>query len=144
MTALTANRNTSAWAGGNRRQGAVAAATLIYAGAMLMRNAAGDIVEGQTDTGLTGVGRALELVDNSSGSAGDLTVDYDEGIFRFANSAAADEITKADIGNLAYAVDDQTVAKTDGTSTRSKAGIVAGVDAAGVWVRFDEALTKAR
>jgi hypothetical protein len=144
MPALTKDRNTPAWGGGGRRQGAVAASTLIFAGAMLMRDASGNILEGQTDTGLTGVGRALERVDNSSGSAGDLTVDYDEGIFRFANSAAADEITKADIGNLCYAVDDQTVAKTDGSSSRSKAGIVADVDAQGVWVRFDEALTKAR
>ncbi|CUH67985.1 hypothetical protein TG4357_03322 [Thalassovita gelatinovora] len=59
------------------------------------------------------------------------------------NSAAADEITIADIGNKAYAVDDQTVAKTDGTATRSPAGIIDDVDANGVWVRFDEALTNA-
>lgn len=144
MTALTADRNTPAWAGGSHRSGDVAASTTIHAGALLMRDASGNIVEGQTATGLTGVGRALERVDNSAGSAGDTVVAYDEGVFRYANSAGADEITKADIGNLAYAVDDQTVAKTDDTAARSKAGIVASVDGQGVWVRFDEALTKAR
>ena len=35
------------------------------------------------------------------------------------------------------------VAKTDATATRSRAGIVDGVEGSGVWVRFDEALTRA-
>ena len=36
-----------------------------------------------------------------------------------------------------YIVDDNTVALTDGTSTRSRAGIIEGVDTdGGVWVRF--------
>lgn len=142
MPALTSDRNTPRVEGDIRR-GAVAAATLIYAGAIVMRNASGYLVKGQTATGLVGVGRAEERVDNSAGSAGDLTCDFRKGIFRFANSAAADEITIADIGSPAYAVDDQTVAKTDGTSTRSIAGIVDDVDANGVWVRFDEALANA-
>jgi hypothetical protein len=34
-------------------------------------------------------------------------------------------------------VDDQTVAKTDGTGARSVAGKVFDVDSGGVWVRFD-------
>ncbi|WP_158971990.1 hypothetical protein [Chachezhania sediminis] len=142
MTALTADRNTPR-SEGDLRSGLVAAATLVYAGALLMRNAAGNVIEGQTATGLVGIGRAEERVDNSTGSAGDLSVRYRPGTFRFANSAAADEITIADIGQLAYAVDDQTVAKTDGTASRSAAGIVDAVDDQGVWVRLDEALTNA-
>jgi hypothetical protein len=142
MAALSADRNTPRFEGEVRR-GDVAAATLIYAGAIVMRDAAGNLIEGQTATGLVGVGRAEERVDNSAGSAGDLTCDYRPGVYRFANSAAADLIAKADIGNLCYAVDDQTVAKTNGSSTRSPAGIIDNVDAQGVWVRFDEALTNA-
>ncbi|MBV6636421.1 MAG: hypothetical protein KI788_10995 [Mameliella sp.] len=142
MAALTADRNTPRFEG-DIRQGDVAASTLIYAGALVMRDASGNLVEGQTATGLIGAGRAEERVDNSAGSAGDLTCDYRPGIYRFANSAAADEITKAEIGDVCYAVDDQTVAKTDGTSTRSPAGLIEGVDANGVWVRLDEALTAA-
>jgi hypothetical protein len=42
----------------------------------------------------------------------------------------------ADVGKQCYLVDDQTVAKTDGTNTRSPAGFVRDVDADGVWVEF--------
>jgi hypothetical protein len=63
-------------------------------------------------------------------------VDIEKGIFHFANSADTDEITTADIGSNCYIVDDQTVAKTDGTGTRSIAGEVFDVDAQGVWVDF--------
>lgn len=142
MTALAADRNTARIAGDDR-SGSVAASTLVYAGAILMRNATGYLIEGQTATGLVGIGRAEERVDNSAGADGDLSVAYRKGIFHFANSAAADLITFADIGDICFVVDDQTVAKTDGSSTRSKAGYIEDVDANGVWVRFDEALTNA-
>ena len=142
MAALTQDRNTPN-ALGELREGGVAASTLVYAGALLMRNAAGYLIEGQVATGLVGVGRAEERVDNSAGSAGDLTCRYRPGVYRFANSASSDEITIADIGELCWAVDDQTVAKTDGSAARSPAGIVDHVDALGVWVRMDEALTLA-
>ena len=142
MTALSADRNTPRREG-DVLSGPVAASTLIYAGALVMRNADGYLVEGQTATGLVGVGRAEARVDNSSGADGDLAAAYRPGVYRFANSAGADEITIAEIGDKCFAVDDQTVAKTDGTSTRSPAGIIEDVDAQGVWVRVDEALTKA-
>jgi len=70
-------------------------------------------------------------------------IEFREGVFRYANSAAADLIATADIGAVCYIVDDQTVAKTNGTNTRSPAGAVVDVDAIGVWVRFDEVLTRA-
>ncbi len=142
MAALTKDRNTPR-ADGDLRQGGVAAATTIFAGALVMRNAAGYLVEGQTATGLVGVGRAEERKDNSAGANGALSLTYRPGAYRFANSAAGDLIADADIGSLCYAVDDQTVAKTDGSSSRSPAGIVDHVDAHGVWVRLDEALTNA-
>lgn len=142
MTALAADRNTPRREG-DVLSGSVAASMLIYAGALVMRNAAGYIVKGATATGLVGVGRAEERVDNSGGSAGDLTVKFRPGVYRFANSASTDLITIAEIGDLCYAVDDQTVAKTDGSSSRSPAGIIEDVDAQGVWVRLDEALTLA-
>ena len=37
----------------------------------------------------------------------------------FANSASGDLITAAEVGSDCYIVDDQTVAKTNGSSTRS-------------------------
>lgn len=45
------------------------------------------------------------------------------------------KFTAADIGSDCYIVDDQTVAKTNGTNTRSVAGKIMDVDAQGVWVR---------
>jgi len=45
-------------------------------------------------------------------------------------------IAAAEIGTYCYIVDDQTVAKTDGTATRSSAGKVFDVDAQGVWVEI--------
>lgn len=141
MTALAADRNTPR-SQGDYREGAVAAAQLIFAGAIVCRNAAGFLVKGATATALVGVGRAEGRVDNSAGSAGDAQLRYQPGTFRFANSTATDLITRADIGKACFVVDDQTVAKTSATATRSKAGVVDDVDDHGVWVRFDEALTR--
>lgn len=137
MAALTQDRNTPR-ALGDVWRGGVAASVVIFAGAIVMRNAAGYLTKGQTATGLVGVGRAEERVTGGA-NAGDVALNYRPGIFRFANSAAGDLITIADIGKPCYAVDDQTVAKTNATNTRSIAGFVVAVDAQGVWVEFDEA-----
>lgn len=142
MAALTQDRNTPQ-AIGDMRSGGVAASTLIYAGAIVMRNSSGHLTEGATATGLVGAGRAEERADNSGGSAADIDVAYRAGTFRFANSASGDLITIADIGKVCFAVDDQTVAKTDGSAARSPAGFVDHVDSQGVWVRFDEAMLQA-
>jgi hypothetical protein len=56
------------------------------------------------------------------------------GIFKMKNSAAGDLITEADLLQDCFIVDDETVAKTNGTNTRSKAGRVMKVDADGVFV----------
>ena len=88
MTALTNDRNTPQLAG-DHLVGALAAATTVYAGALVMRNAAGFLLSGATAAGSVGVGRAEEQVDNSTGSNGDKTIMVRPGVFRFANSAAA-------------------------------------------------------
>jgi hypothetical protein len=135
MTALAKERDTK------RRSGeilslAIAAAVICYAGAIGARDANGRATPGATATTLRGVGRVAETVDNSAGADDADTVTIEKGIFAFGNSATTDEITAADIGNDCYIVDDQTVAKTNGTSTRSVAGKVFDVDSAGVWVDF--------
>jgi hypothetical protein len=58
--------------------------------------------------------------------------------YRFNNSAAGDAIALTDVGNDCYGVDDNTVAKTDGGGTRSKAGVIVDVDAQGVWIKFKQ------
>ena len=140
MTALTENRSTKQMAAGDR-SGLLGANQTIYSGALLMRNAAGQIIKGATATGSFGVGRAE--VSGGSTTAGVTPQPFREGVFQYANSAAGDLIATADIGTVCYIVDDQTVAKTSATNTRSPAGVVVDVDAQGVWVRFDEALTRA-
>ncbi|MDO9639684.1 MAG: hypothetical protein Q7J44_14180 [Pseudotabrizicola sp.] len=141
MVALTKDRNTPQSAG-DLREGPVAASQLIFAGSLVCRNAAGFLVKGVTALNLTGVGRAEHQMDNSAGGAGDVQLRYRPGIFRFANSAAGELITIADIGKACFVVDDQTVARTNGTGTRSKAGVIDAVDDQGVWVRMDEALAR--
>jgi len=136
MTALTKDRNTVRSEGGIISLG-VATGITIFAGAIVMRNAAGHATKGATALNLVGVGRAEERVTNA-GSAGDMTIQVRIGIFHYNNSESSDQIAAADIGLPAYAVDDQTVAKTDGNGTRSIAGFVENVDSLGVWVRFDE------
>src|SRR5262245_7221496 len=103
--ALSKDRNTAGLQGDLRILD-VAAAQLVYAGALVMRNAAGNALKGATATGSVGVGRAEERVDNSAGSAGDKQVRVRVGTFHFKNSASGDAITKADIGAPCYVVDD--------------------------------------
>ena len=139
MSALAADRQTPMYRGEILRQ--AAAAALIYAGSLVVRNASGYLTKGTTTTGQIGVGRAEERVDNAGGAAGDKQVSVRPGSFRFGNSASADLLTIADIGKACWVVDDQTVARTSATTTRSRAGIVRDVDAQGVWVELNEALT---
>ena len=131
--ALSAERDTP------RRSGYLltlkaAAAQKYYVGALLARDANGRATPGAVATTLRGVGRCAETVDNSTGADAALDVNIERGIFRWENSAAADQITAADIGGDCYIVDDETVAKTDGGATRSVAGKIHDVDALGVWV----------
>lgn len=140
MVALTADRNTPE-ALGTEREGLLGAVQSIFIGSILMRNVAGHLIKGATALGSFGAGRAEKR--GSSTTAGVTSQRYRPGVHRFANSTAGDLIVTADIGAPCYIVDDQTVAKTNGTGTRSPAGAVDGVDANGVWVRFDEARTRA-
>lgn len=134
MTATTSDRNTK------RRDGVdfsfpVGAAKTIHVGTIVALNA-GNAEEASTATGLVAVGVAQELADNSGGSAGDVNVLVRRGVWAFVNSASTDELTLSDVGSTCYLVDNQTVAKTDGTSTRSEAGVVRDVNDDGVWVEF--------
>jgi hypothetical protein len=134
MVALTQNRPTAVKQGELYSLG-VAATQKIFQGAIVCRNAAGFAVKGATATTLKALGRAESLADNSAGADGAIAVPYRSGCFKFANSAAGDLIANADVGNDCFIVDDQTVAKTNGGTTRSIAGKVDSVDAdGGVWV----------
>ena len=134
MTALSADRTIV------RREGVtftfpVAASVTCYQGGLAVLDSSGNVKPGVTATVLIPVGVFTAKVDNASGSAGDLDADVLPGTFRFVNSAGGDEITAAEVGDTCYLVDDQTVSKTNGSSTRSAAGQIVDVDTTGVWVR---------
>jgi len=134
MAALAKDRNTKRKAGDELVNFPMKAATTIYAGALVV-NDAGYAAPGRTATTLRALGRAEKNVANP-GAAGAERVPIRRGIFCFANSTAGDLIALTEVGANCYIVDDQTVAKTDGGTTRSIAGVVRDVDAAGVWVEI--------
>lgn len=113
-------------------------AAVIYKGALVVLDASGDAMPGNTIANGAAVvrGVAATAADNTDGGDGAIRVEVMRGCFRFANSSSTDAITRAEIGDTAYVVDDQTVAKTDGSSARIAAGIIRDVDAAGVWVEI--------
>ena len=112
----------------------VAAATLCELGKIACVNASGYATPGATSTTLTFLGMFGETVDNTGGANGDKTVLVErKEAFKFKNSGA-DAVTQAEVGKVCYIVDSETVAKTNGTNTRSAAGVVLGIEADGVWV----------
>lgn len=135
MAALTADRNTPRRAAEDF-EFPMAASTLIYAGALVCINASGLATKGAVATTLKTVGVAQETADNSAGAASAKRVKVRRGCYRFGNSGSTDAITLADVGADCFVVDDQTVAKTNGSATRSVAGKVRDVDAEGVWVEI--------
>lgn len=132
MSALTSERNTPARFG--KGYGFPCAAdTIVYAGAIVVLNATGFAKGAVAAVGLKGIGRAAETVDNKGGEDGAVKVPVERGCFSYAN---AGDITLANVGSPAYAVDDQTVSSSSNTNTRSQVGVIRDVDAQGVWVEF--------
>lgn len=135
MAALTAARKTESrvvpWSQTCEEQGADS--TQFYKGGILVLDQAdGKVKKGFVATTLVCLGRSLETV--LTGASNTRKIRAESGIFKWLNSSAGDAIAADDIGKDCFIVDDQTVALTNGTSTRSKAGVVFGVDSDGVWV----------
>lgn len=124
--------------------GPLKASEIGYAGCIAMLDSSGRVLNGATATGCIGVGvfmtnKGLDRWDGTGLSDGDLKPQLEEGVFPFANSLSADLIAAGDEGKPCYIVDNVTVAKTNGSSTRSPAGRVRRVDADGtVWVKMSK------
>lgn len=106
----------------------------IFGGALVALSAAGDARPAGNGTTSRCVGLSTDTVDNTAGVAGDKTVVVRRSCFPFSTS----DITRADIGQTAYALDDQTVTKTAPAGTPAKAGEIVDVELTGtqvqVWV----------
>lgn len=113
----------------------VAASAVIHAGAIVVANATGFAAKGTTATGLTYLGRADAAADNTGGADGATSVLVRRDKAFLWNNSGTDAVTQASLGKPCYIEDDETVAATDGTGTRSAAGIVVGIDTNGVWVQ---------
>ncbi len=121
MSALTQDRATS-YREGIEVEFPVAAATKIYAGAMVCVNAAGFAVPAADTSGYRFVGVALEQADNGAGANGARVLRVRRvGVFEF-NAAA---LAQSDVGDPMYAMDDQTFANTGGTSNHIRVGTLA-------------------
>jgi hypothetical protein len=136
MSALAADRRT------NEREARIyadpmAANVSIKAGGLVVLDASGNAKPGVTGTGLIARGRAEEAKDNTGGAAGAQTIKVKSGCFGYASDGSID---RTSIDKTVYIVDDQTVAATDGTGTRSAAGTLKDLEGSGTtataWVQI--------
>ena len=134
MTALAVARNTQSLGPVLDTQDyPVATGVTIYQGSLVALSATGYATPGAAAATLFALGRAKSTVTNA-GTDGAETVAVETGTFKWANSAAGDAITQAEVGDFCWIVDDQTVAKTSNSGARSRAGRITAVDSGGVWV----------
>lgn len=116
----------------------VAAGVKIFNTATVALNATGFLVPAGGAAADVVVGCAYGSADNTGGLDGAIRLDVRSDTARpKKNSAGADLIALKDVGKDCYAVDDETVALTDGTASRARAGKIHHVTAEGVWVHFD-------
>lgn len=119
MTALAKDRPTQKKGQGRLQAYPVAASTKIYSGALVALNSSGYAVPAADTAGHKVVGVATAQVDNSTGSAGDLSVVVESGTGVLVNATS---ITLAMVGKQMFVVDDNTV--DDGVGTN---GVLAGL-----------------
>lgn len=137
MTALTANRPTEFLEIGGRRWRTfgVAADVVIYAGALVAINASGYLVPTSAASQKV-VGIACTELDTTGLANGAKQMEVDHGIAHLENSGGGQALTAANIEDLCYAADDQTVAKADGGTSQVTRGDVVfnGTDEVGLTV----------
>lgn len=123
--ALTTDRDTPPFYAPRVIHGALAAGARTRGGALAMYNGAGYIVQASDSAtaGVKVVGVSKRDFDNTSGDAGDVEGDYEEGVFGLDASAALAAAGRANVGHVVYVVDDHTV----GLVTDTVHAVVAGI-----------------
>lgn len=132
MTALIQDRN-APYVMGELVGHPVAAAAMIYAGALVCLSATGYLVPGTEAADLVPIGRSEDRYDNTAGQDGDIVAQVRCGIFEFVNDPGA-PLDRTHIGKFCYIVDDQTVSASHNTNARSVAGRVHDITTTGVRV----------
>lgn len=114
----------------------VASGSTVYAGSIAAQNSSGKAVPASDAANLVVLGRAEATV-----GAGEKVL-IRTGVFLFDNGTSSEELTTADIGAVAFIMDDHTVGKVGGTN-KIPAGIVVDVTSEGVAVEITPAALKA-
>ncbi len=123
MAALTNSRNTPEMADGGRMQVyPVEANTTIYLGSMVALNSNGNAVPASSAAGLRVIGRAERVYNgmpgqdavNNPGAAGAISIVVRRGVFMYADNDGS--IGQSQIGQMAFAVDDNSVSASDGSA----------------------------
>jgi hypothetical protein len=110
MSALDAARDSVAKYVMRYVSGPVSAGAVIYAGAIVCRDADGYFVPASDTAGLkSAVGRAEFEVDNTDGADGDLLLTVAVGVFAYNLSAALLAARVDNLGTAVFIVDDNTV-----------------------------------
>ena len=114
------------------------ASTTIYTGALVAINPAGFAVPAAATASFVVVGIATETKKTGVGGADKIVVRCGM-IAKLKHTAvAANKIARADVGNAAYVVDDESVGDNGG-AVDIIAGMVVAFDADGVWVDLNRA-----
>lgn len=153
MAALTKSRPTPQRANTAQLNFGMIAGVQAFAGGLAML-ASGHLRPAREGQGADNAAKAADAAlcrvvglfeaDVKGGAAnGDVRADLRAGCFPFANSAAGDAITEAEVGRACYVIDDQTVAKTNPNATRPVAGCVIEVRDGLVWVEIHPAISAA-
>lgn len=110
----------------------VEAATTIWAGSLVARNANGNAVPSADTAGLYVFGRAEETAYNVDGAAGAISVQVRRGLLLY-NISTASPVTQVNIGSPVYVADDNTVAAA--STNHIVAGLLVEVTSDGhAWV----------
>ena len=125
--ALTAERDTPSRSG-EKMQLTVADTITIYAGAMVAVDSNGEAQNAADTANYQVVGRCDKTVNNTDDGE---VVNVERGVFGWAN---AGDVTDANIGSIAYVIDNQTVSVATNGSNSIIAGTVVDVDGSYVWV----------
>ncbi len=114
----------------------LAAATTIYAGALVAKNASGYVVPASDAAAIKVIGFALEQVVNS-GAAGAKSITVGTGVIECLNASGA--IVQAGMHALCYVADDQSVSTAAAMTNDVIAGRVVAFTTTKVFVDVDPA-----